>query len=49
MTRLTSDAGNVADGIIGTIPSIIQLAVELLLVFLRCSIIHRSWQCSPCW
>ena len=34
MTRLTSDAGNVADGIIGTIPSIIQLAVELLLVFL---------------
>ena len=33
MTRLTSDAGNVADGIIGTIPSIIQLAVELLLVF----------------
>ena len=29
MTRLTSDAGN----IIGTIPSIIQLAVELLLVF----------------
>lgn len=33
MTRLTGDAGNVADGIIGTIPSIIQLAVELLLVF----------------
>ena len=33
MTRLTSDAGNVADGIIGSIPSIIQLAVELLLVF----------------
>lgn len=34
MTRLTSDAGNVADGIIGTIPSIIQLIMELLLVFI---------------
>lgn len=33
MTRLTSDAGNIADGIIGTIPSIIQLFLELLLVF----------------
>lgn len=33
MTRLTSDAGNIADGIINTIPSIIQLGVELLLVF----------------
>ena len=33
MTRLTSDAGNIADGIVGTIPSIIQLAIELLLVF----------------
>ena len=33
MTRLTSDAGNVADGIIGTIPGIIQLSVELLMVF----------------
>ena len=33
MTRLTSDAGNVADGIIGTIPSIVQLIIELLLVF----------------
>lgn len=33
MTRLTSDAGNIADGIVGTIPSIIQLAVELILVF----------------
>lgn len=33
MTRLTSDAGNIADGIIGTIPSIIQLFFELLLVF----------------
>lgn len=33
MTRLTSDAGNVADGIIGTLPSIITLAIELILVF----------------
>ncbi len=33
MTRLTSDAGNIADGIIGTIPSIIKLFVELILVF----------------
>lgn len=33
MTRLTSDAGNIADGIVGTIPSIIQLAIELILVF----------------
>ena len=33
MTRLTSDAGNIADGIISTIPSIIQLFIELLLVF----------------
>ncbi len=33
MTRLTSDAGNIADGIIYTIPSIIQLIVELLVTF----------------
>ena len=33
MTRLTSDAGTVADGIISIIPGIIQLAVELILVF----------------
>ena len=33
MTRLTSDAGNIADGIINTIPGIIQLGIELLLVF----------------
>lgn len=33
MTRLTSDAGNIADGIMGTIPNIIQLFIELLLVF----------------
>ena len=33
MTRLTSDAGTVADGMISTIPGIVQLAVELVLVF----------------
>lgn len=33
MTRLTSDAGAIADGIIGTIPNIIILFVELLMVF----------------
>lgn len=33
MTRLTSDAGNIADGIVTIIPSIIQLFVELILVF----------------
>lgn len=33
MTRLTSDAGNIADGIIYTIPGIIQLVVELLVTF----------------
>ena len=34
MTRLTSDAGNVADGIVSTIPNILQLGIELVLVFL---------------
>ncbi len=33
MTRLTSDAGNIADGIIGTIPNIIMLIIELVMVF----------------
>lgn len=33
MTRLTSDAGNIANGIIGTIPNIIILGVELVMVF----------------
>lgn len=33
MTRLTSDAGNIADGIIGTIPNIILLIIELVMVF----------------
>lgn len=33
MTRLTSDASTVADGIINTIPGILQLVIELILVF----------------
>ncbi|MCR4677911.1 MAG: ABC transporter ATP-binding protein/permease [Lachnospiraceae bacterium] len=33
MTRLTSDAGAIADGIISTIPSVIRLTIELILVF----------------
>lgn len=33
MTRLTSDAGSVADGIVNTIPEIIRLIVELIAVF----------------
>lgn len=33
MTRLTSDAGAIADGIINTIPSVIRLSIELVLVF----------------
>ena len=40
MTRLTSDAGNIADGIIGTIPQIIVLMVDLLLVF--CTLFYYS-------
>lgn len=33
MTRLTSDAGNVADGIINTIPQVLRLVIELVVVF----------------
>ncbi len=33
MTRMTSDAGNIADGIINTLPSILTLLIELVLVF----------------
>lgn len=33
MTRLTSDAGNIADGIISTIPGIFLLVIELAMVF----------------
>ena len=49
MTRLTSDAGNIADGIIGTIPNIIMLIVELVMVFLHCSIIRRCLQFLRFW
>lgn len=34
MTRLTSDAGNIASGIVGTIPNIILLFIELAAVFI---------------
>lgn len=33
MTRLTSDAGNIADGIISTIPTVVKLMIELVIVF----------------
>lgn len=33
MTRLTSDAGNISNGIIYTIPNIIRLIIELLIMF----------------
>lgn len=33
MTRLTSDAGNISNGIIYTIPNIISLIIELLIMF----------------
>lgn len=42
MTRLTSDAGNIANGIIGTIPNIILLCLELLVVFIY--LCTYSWQ-----
>lgn len=33
MTRLTSDAGNISNGIIYTIPNILKLIIELLIMF----------------
>lgn len=33
MTRLTSDAGNIADGIIYTVPTIIKLGIQFLVAF----------------
>ncbi len=33
MTRLTSDAGAIADGIVGTVPEMISLIIELIMVF----------------
>lgn len=32
-TRLTSDAGNIADGVIGTLPTIIKLCIDLIVAF----------------
>ena len=40
MTRLTSDAGTIADGIVTTIPGLITLMVELLMVF--CMLFYYS-------
>ena len=50
MTRLTSDAGNVADGIVGTIPNILQLGIELVLVVLYVVLLFPA-PCGvlPCW
>lgn len=48
MTRLTSDAGNIAEGIIGTLPSIIRLAVELLLVFFTLFYYSPMLACFAC-
>jgi ABC-type multidrug transport system fused ATPase/permease subunit len=33
MTRLTSDAGNISNGIITTIPNVVRLMIELVVVF----------------
>ncbi|MHB8128940.1 MAG: ABC transporter ATP-binding protein [Mobilitalea sp.] len=33
LTRLTSDAGNIADGIVNVIPTILRLFIELIVVF----------------
>lgn len=33
MTRLTTDAGTIADGVIGTVPEMISLTAELFMVF----------------
>lgn len=40
MTRLTSDASNIADGVIYTIPNIIKLIIELVVVF--CTLFYFS-------
>ena len=40
MTRLTSDAGTIADGIVNTIPGLITLMIELLMVF--CMLFYYS-------
>lgn len=33
MTRLTSDAGNISDGIIGTIPTIVKFGIQFIVAF----------------
>ncbi len=48
MTRLTSDAGNIAEGIIGTLPGIVRLAVELLLVFFTLFYYSPMLACFAC-
>ena len=48
MTRLTSDAGNIAEGIIGTLPSIVRLGVELLLVFFTLFFYSPLLACLAC-
>ena len=48
MTRLTSDAGNIAEGIIGTLPGIVRLAVELLLVFFTLFYYSPMLACIAC-
>lgn len=40
MTRLTSDAGNIADGLMNIIPNIITLIIELIMVF--CMLFYYS-------
>lgn len=48
MTRLTSDAGNIAEGVIGTLPNIIRLAIELLLVFFTLFYYSPMLACFAC-
>jgi len=48
MTRLTSDAGNIAEGVIGTLPNIVRLAVELLLVFFTLFYYSPMLACFAC-
>jgi len=48
MTRLTSDAGNIAEGIIGTLPNIARLGIELLLVFFTLFYYSPLLACLAC-
>ena len=49
MTRLTSDAGNVADGIWGRSPISYSWGSSWYWCFVCCFIIPRSLRCLPCW